>query len=73
MAFRNQRNPNKKLVGTYLDVSDVKKIKKLADDNGLTQSELLKAVLTGLDDDIAMIKSKISMLKRREKPSTVAG
>jgi len=60
-------------LSAWVHVSEFNKIKKFAEDQGVTISDVLKAQIEYLDDDIAMIQSRISMLKRKETPSTVAG
>ena len=45
----NQRKPGKKLISSYVWENDKDKLKELADKNGVTMSDLIKAMISELD------------------------
>lgn len=67
------RNPNKKFFGAYVWERDLRKIKRIASDNGITQADMLKGMVKALDDKSDEAISKILECAKKETPATVAG
>ena len=70
---RPKRNPDKKFFGAYVWEKDLRKIRQIASDNGITQADMLKGMIKALDDNSDEAISKILECAKKETPATVAG
>lgn len=70
---RPKRNPDKKFFGAFVWEKDLRKIKRIASDNGITQADMLKGMIRALDDNSDEAMSKILECAKKETPATVAG
>ena len=52
---------------------DLRKIRQIASDNGITQADMLKGMIKALDDNSDEAISKILECAKKETPATVAG
>ena len=68
-----KRNPDKKFFGAYVWERDLRKIRRIASDNGITQADMLKGMIKALDDNSDEAISKILECAKKETPATVAG
>lgn len=63
----NMRAKGKKMTGAYVWENDLKTLQKIASDNGVTQSDLIRAMIAGLDDmDKKAINKIVESAKKQE-------